>query len=101
MRDDIATNPFVASFMGALVGLKAWPGTSWLDKASNLTLGFLISIIAGPAIVDYLGVSSPRIGAAIAFVCGATGLVLYASVIEGIRQTKFAEIVTRWLGGSK
>lgn len=95
--DELATNPFLVSLLGSLLGLKAWPGINMGEKALNVCLGFAIAIIAGPAIAEYTGVSSPRLTAAITFASGATGLVVFAAIIEGMRQTKLGDIITNWL----
>lgn len=98
---DVVTNPFAVSFAGALLGLKAWPGGTWTEKACNLTLGFLIAIVGGPALAEYLHVESVRISAAIIFACGAAGLVVFASLIEGLRQTKVSALIARWFPSAK
>jgi hypothetical protein len=90
-------NPYVASFAGALLGLKAIPGTTLLERVANLLLGFLLAIFAGPALVDYLHVDSVRIASAIVFACGAGGLVAFAAVMDGVRQVQFGAILTGWL----
>jgi len=95
--DKIVTNPFVVGFAGALLGLRAWPGTTWAEKVSNIALGFAVAVVVGPAVVDYLHISSERIGAAIIFSCGAAGLVVFAALIDGIKQTKFGEWIASWL----
>jgi hypothetical protein len=94
--DDYATNPVVVAMLGSILGLKAWPGTSWLEKFLNVMLGFVIAIIVGPALVDYFSILSVKLGAAVIFASGSCGLVLFASIIEGIRQTKFGDIIKGW-----
>lgn len=93
----LATHPVIAAIAGAFLGLRAWPGSTWAQKASNLGLGFVFAIFVGPAAAEWLGVTSPRISAAIVFGCGAAGLVAFAAVIDGIKETKFVEIITGWL----
>lgn len=95
--DHLINNPFVPAAVGALVGLKAMPGTSLWEKVTNLALGFGFAVFVGPATADWLDVTSPRVHAGIVFACGAAGLVAFSAVMEGIKSTQFGQIITGWL----
>lgn len=91
------THPVVAAAAGALVGLRALPGTSYLEKLSNVSAGFAIAAWGGPALVEYLAVTSPQLASGIVFICGATGLVIANALWEAIRHTDLAAWATAWL----
>lgn len=93
----LATSHFVAAFVGSLVGLKAMPGASIWQRIGNLCLGFGLAVFAGPALAEWAGVTSPKIQAGVVFACGAAGLVAFSAVVDGIKQTPLAQIITGWL----
>jgi hypothetical protein len=95
--DTISGNTYVAAFAGAVLGLKAIPGDSRGTRAANLLFGFLIAVYGGPAAVDYLHVTSVKIASGLVFAIGASGLVIFAAVIDGVRQTPLGAILTSWL----
>lgn len=88
---------WLAAAAGALVGLKAMPGTSMPEKLGNLGAGFALAAWAGPAIVDYLSVAKPSIAAGIVFGVGACGLVAFNALISAIRATDFGAWISGWL----
>ena len=91
------SNPVIAAAAGALVGLRALPGTSYLEKGSNMVAGFAIAAFGGPALVEYLNVHSEKLSSGIVFVCGAVGLVVANSIWEGVKHIDVAGIVSGWL----
>lgn len=95
--DSLTANTYVAAVAGAILGLRAFPGNSFAERLSNLLFGFLLAIFVGPALVDYLHISSVRVAAGLVFALGAAGLVVFAAAIEGIRQTQFGTIIASWL----
>jgi hypothetical protein len=99
--DLIAGNTYLAAIAGAILGLKAIPGTSVKERWGNLLMGALLAIYIGPAMVDYLHITSVRVAAGITFALGAAGLVAFAAIIDGIRQTQFGAIISSWLSRNK
>lgn len=95
--NDILTHPVVAAAVGALLGLRALPGSSIPEKIVNVAAGFAIAAWGGAAVVEYLGVTSPKIAAGMVFIVGAAGLVVFNSVIEAIKRTDLAAWVMSWL----
>jgi hypothetical protein len=79
---ELLTNPIVAAGAGALVGLKALPGATLLERISNAFAGFAFASFAGPAVVDHIGVVGPNIRSGIIFIIGAAGLVIFNAVIK-------------------
>lgn len=99
--DNITGNTYVAALAGAILGLKAIPGASLAERAGNLACGFGMAIFMGPAIVDWLHIASTRIASGITFAVGAAGLVGFAAIMEGIRQTQFGAIISGWLSRNR
>ena len=95
--ESIMSNTFVAAIAGALLGLRALPGASLVEKGLNLLFGFMLAVFIGPAVVEWLGVVSIKRAAGIIFVVGAAGLVLFGAIIDGIKQTSFGNIISGWL----
>lgn len=95
--EQITGNTYIAALAGAILGLKAVQGPSLGERFANLISGFLMAIFLGPAIVDWLHIASPRIASGITFAVGAAGLVGFAAIMEGIRQTQFGAIISGWL----
>ncbi len=95
--DTLATNPFVAAFLGALVGLRALPGASLPEKLWNLLGGFLFAAFIGPAFAEWAGFVSIKLAAGVIFAFGAAGLVAFGSLIEGIKQTALGPVILAWI----
>ncbi len=101
MSDDLSTNTYVAAFSGALLGLRAFPGNSLVGRVCNLLSGFLMAVFVGPLLTDYMHLTSVHAASGITFVVGAAGLVVFAAVVEGIRQTPFGAIIASWLSRNR
>lgn len=78
---------WAAAALGALVGLKALPGANLAEKAGNVGAGFAIAAWGGPALVDWLNITSPNVGSGVVFSLGACGLVLFNALIAAIKAT--------------
>lgn len=98
---DLALHPVVAAAIGSIVALKAIPGTGYVEKAVNVGASFALAVYAGPALVEYMDVTSLKIAAGVIFAIGATGLVVFNAVIEAIKRTDLAAWVMGWLPGKK
>lgn len=95
--ESIATNPFVAAFLGAMVGLRALPGNSLGEKVWNLIGGFAFAAFLGPAFAEWAGFESVKLAAGVIFAFGAVGLVVFGSLIEGIKQTQLGPVILAWI----
>lgn len=95
--DSITSNSYVAALAGSILGLKAIPGETAASRFSNLLFGFLLAIYGGPALVDYLHVTSVKIASGLVFAVGAGGLVVFAALLDGVRQTPLGTIISGWL----
>lgn len=84
---DLLTHPTVAAAVGAIVGLKALPGSSYVEKAGNVGAGFALAAFGGPAMVESMGIVSAKVGAGVVFVIGAAGLVVFNAAIEAIKRS--------------
>jgi hypothetical protein len=94
---DLWTHPAVAAAAGSLVGLRAMPGTSIVEKLFNLTASFLLAVYVAPWAIDHMNVTSTRLAAGIIFGMGATGLVVFNAVVEAFKKTDLAAYVAGWL----
>lgn len=94
---EILTHPVVAAAAGALLGLKALPGTSIPEKLANVAAGFLLAAWGGAALVEYLVIASPKISAGVIFMVGAAGLVVFDSFIQAFKRTDLAACILSWL----
>lgn len=97
---EIFAHPAVAAALGAIVGLRAIPGTSYTEKAINVALSFAIASYGGPVLIEYMQVTSVKLAAGMIFAVGATGLVVFNGLIEAVKRTdlfgKLAEAVASW-----
>jgi hypothetical protein len=98
---DLALHPVVAAAVGAIVALRAIPGTGYFEKALNVGASFALAVYAGPALVEYMDVTSVKIAAGVVFAIGATGLVVFNAIIEAVKRTDLAAYVMSWLPGRK
>jgi len=98
---EVLTHPVVAAAVGAIVGLRALPGASRLEKLANLGAGFSIAAWGGAAAVEYMGIVSQKLAAGVIFAVGATGLVVFSAVIEAIKSTDLAGWLANWLPRKK
>ena len=104
MKDElqeIFAHPMVAAAAGALVGLRALPGTSYMEKLANVACGFAIAAWGGPALVDYLAIASTKLASGVVFICGACGLVIANAVWEAIKHADLGGWVAAWLPKKK
>ena len=98
---EILTHPVVAAAAGALLGLKALPGTSLPEKFANVFAGFLLAAWGGAALVEYLEIVNIKIAAGCIFMTGAAGLVVFDAGIQALKQTDLLAFVMPWLKGKK
>jgi len=89
---EIISHPAVIGGGGAAISLRALPGATWTARLSNWLAGTLIAVIAGPATVEYMVISSPRISALIIFTTGIVGLVLFDSVLQGLLKIDLVQL---------
>jgi len=100
--DPVTANTYVAGLAGAILGLKAIPGKTFMERLANLLCGFLLAFFVGSAVVEYLHVTpGSRIASGLIFAVGAGGLVVFAAIIDGIKQTQFGAIISGWLSRNR
>ena len=97
----LARSPFFVGAAGSFVALRFAPGVSWWERLSNVVAGSLCAGFAAPAGMPALVMCSHSISAGmtagVSFGVGMFGLSLAAAILQGIRETKLAEIATGWL----
>lgn len=82
------SSPWVASAVGALLGLRVFPGASWPERAMNGTIMFGAGIILGGGLVEYLGLTRGMVVASVVLLTSALSLVLFQVVVEAIRASQ-------------
>ena len=93
---DWASHPLVAGVVGSLVSLRFVPGLTLTERLMNLAAGSALAYYTAPAIVSWWGMSENLLGF-FGFAIGMFGLSASAAVLQGIRETNFAEILRGWL----
>jgi hypothetical protein len=89
---EILTHPAVLGGGGAAISLRALPGATKLARFSNWAAGTMIAVVSGPAATEYMGITSARISALIIFTTGIIGLVLFDSVLTGLKKIDFVQL---------
>lgn len=86
-------HPFVASLIGAFgAAVHAFPGATTSAKALNGVSCFFIGIYMGPAVIEWRGIVSEKISAAIIIACALGGLIVVNACLEYLRTTKLANM---------
>ncbi len=92
-----ARSPFTVGAVGALItALKFTPGAGWKERALNVVSGSLAAGFVTPALTEWLKMTSPAYVSGAAFLLGLLGMSLAAAALEGIKNTKLADIFTSW-----
>jgi hypothetical protein len=94
--NDLLAHPVVAAALGAIVGLRALPGASLIEKVGNVAISFAIASYGGSALVAHMEVKSPQLQAGIIFAVGVTGLVTLGGLFEAVKKTAAFERVVEW-----
>ena len=85
-------HPVIASLTGALgAAFHAFPGAATGIKILNGVSSFFIGIYGGPAVVEWRGIESQRIGAAIIIACALGGLIAVNGFLDYLRTTKISD----------
>ena len=95
--DSIFKSPFFVGALGSLVALKFVPGVTWPERITTATSGALCAGYLTPGLMEWLQVTSNGLTNAAAFVLGMLSMSLAAAVLEGLRATKFGDIISSWL----
>ena len=92
----IVTHPLTAGVGGALVGLRFAPGLSWFERVANVAAGAACAGWLAPAAAEVFELRSVSAGAALSFAIGMFGMSVAAALIEAVRSTSWADIITSW-----
>lgn len=95
--DHIFNSPFFVGGIGSLVALKFAPGLTWPERFTNVVCGLLLAGYLTPALTAWLEFGSVGLESAAAFVVGLLGMSLAAAIFDGVRATKFGDIISSWL----
>lgn len=91
----IAAHPAAAGLAGALIGLRWAPGAGTVDKLLNVISGATLAGFGGPALGEWLRLSSSQLSVA-GLVLGLFGISLADAVMRSIRTIDLAEIARGW-----
>jgi hypothetical protein len=89
--DTVAKNPFLIGALGALVGLRGVPGTSFVERAVNAGSGALLSGFTSPYIAEYFGMAGDGALSFTAFVVGLFGLNFVATFQVWLKGADIAD----------
>lgn len=96
--NNIIESPFLAGVAGAFVAaVRFLPGSGWVDKGINFLCGCMFALFCSPGVIDYFSIQTDGKSSLASFILGVFGLVLAASITNGIKETKWGEIIAGWL----
>jgi len=95
--DQFSLQVVVSAAAGALVSLRAIPGSTLAEKIVALFLGFIIAVFLGPALVEWAGYTASKTAAGIVFITGAAGLVAVSAFLDGLKQVPWKDVITNAL----
>lgn len=94
----LARSPFAIGAIGALItAVKFTPGASWLERSFNVIAGAAAAGYISPALVEWIGMSSPSYLSGAAFLVGMVGMSLASAMLQAIKETPFGAILVSWL----
>ena len=94
----LARSPFLVGAIGALItAVKFTPGACWAERSFNVIAGAAAAGYISPALVDWLGMSSPSYLSGAAFLVGMVGMSLASAMLQAIKETPFGAILASWL----
>lgn len=85
--------PFIVGLVGGIVALKFSPGQSWPERAFHVVCAGASAGLLGPALTEWVGLTSPAMQSAAAFLVGLFGLNLTAAAFEWIKAVKLSDLV--------
>lgn len=95
-HEKMLSSPFFIGLAGAVVALKGCPGKSWGERVFNAGCGALLAGFLSAAIAEWLGLKTPEMRSAVAFVVGLFGMNLVAAANAWIGEIKLSDVIP-WL----
>jgi hypothetical protein len=99
--ETITKSPFFIGALGALVGLRGVPGSTWGERAINAVSGALLSGFTSPFIAGYFGLVGDGALSFAAFVVGLFGLNFVAALQTWIKGADLADYLPWAKKGAK
>lgn len=87
------SSPFVIGFAGAVVALKGAPGKTWGERIFNAGCGAALAGFLSAAIAEWLGLRTPEMKLAFAFVVGLFGMNMVHAINIWLRDLKLADVL--------
>lgn len=91
--ETITKSPFFIGALGALVGLRGVPGSTWGERAINAASGALLSGFTSPFIAGYFGLVGDGALSFAAFVVGLFGLNFVAAFQTWLKGADLADYI--------
>lgn len=91
--EKVLLSPFVVGLAGAVVALKGCPGNTWAERLFNASCGALLAGFVSAAIAEWLGLKTPEMRSAIAFMTGLFGMNLVASINIVLHEIKLSDVL--------
>lgn len=91
--DKAAATPWVASFVGMLMGLRFVPGESWGERLMNGVIMFGTGIIIGGGIAEYLELKRVMTIASVVLTTAAFSIVVFQLGVQALRATSWGKIL--------
>lgn len=95
--EKIISSPFVVGLAGGVVALKGAPGKTWLERVFNAGCGALLAGFLSEAAAEWLGLKTPQMQSAIAFLIGLFGMSMVASANTWLSRVALSDVIP-WLG---
>lgn len=97
--DDLR-HPASAGLVGALISLRWVPGTTYMQRATNVGSGWGIAYFCGPIVAEFFGMTTPSSQLGLGFALGLFGVNLVAVVMDTIKLKlgpALADVIARRL----
>jgi len=96
---DVARSPFAIGAIGALItAVRFMPGAAWPERIFSIFAGSAAAGFVTPALVEWLHMTSAAYASGAAFVCGLLGMSLIAALLQAVKETQLAKIVSERIG---
>ena len=89
----LLSSPFFVGAAGAVVALKGCPGKSWGERVFNAGCGALLAGFLSAAIAEWLGLKTPEMQSAVAFIVGLFGMNVVAAANVWICEIQLADVI--------
>lgn len=90
--------PFLAGAAGSIVALKFAPGTTWVERITNVMSGTAFTWAIAPAAGEYFHLATPQMLSCLSFVLGLFGMSIAAAIMAAIKNLDLAKMISDKFG---